>query len=208
MKYRLAIFDFDGTLADSFPFFVGIFNQLARQHGFREIAAEAVPVLRHYSAHQMMRYVGLPKWKLPLVTRSFIALMRQDVAGIAPFPQADALLHQLDEAGIVLAVATSNSHDNVARILGPDTMRRIRHLESGMSIFGKAARIRKVLQKTGIAAGEAIYIGDQGTDMAAARQAGVACGAVAWGYGSIESLRQHAPDEEFAQIAAISRIAA
>ncbi|MGB6054592.1 MAG: HAD hydrolase-like protein [Burkholderiaceae bacterium] len=48
-----------------------------------------------------------------------------------------------------------------------------------MSIFGKAARIRKVLHKTGIAAGEAIYIGDQGTDMAAARQAGVACGAVA-----------------------------
>jgi len=33
MKYRLAIFDFDGTLADSFPFFIRVFNQLAEQHG-------------------------------------------------------------------------------------------------------------------------------------------------------------------------------
>jgi phosphoglycolate phosphatase len=29
MKYRLIVFDFDGTLADSFPFFVSVVNTLA-----------------------------------------------------------------------------------------------------------------------------------------------------------------------------------
>ena len=29
MKYKFANFDFDGTLADSFPFFIAVFNQLA-----------------------------------------------------------------------------------------------------------------------------------------------------------------------------------
>ena len=34
MTYRLAIFDFDGTLADSFPWFLGVVNRLADEHGF------------------------------------------------------------------------------------------------------------------------------------------------------------------------------
>lgn len=199
MKYGLAIFDFDGTLADSFPFFIGVFNQLARQHGVREIAAEAVPGLRHYSARQMMQHVGLPKWKLPLVTRSFVALMRQSAAGIAPFPQTDVLLRQLDAAGIVLAVVTSNSHDNVARVLGPDTMRRIRHvdLRQGGPDPESAAQDRHR---------------SRGGDLH--RRPGHRHGGSAAGRrrlrrgGSIESMRQHAPDEEFTQIAAIGRIAA
>jgi phosphoglycolate phosphatase len=43
MKYRLAIFDFDGTLADSFPFFVRVINQLAEQHGFKKVDLDLVP---------------------------------------------------------------------------------------------------------------------------------------------------------------------
>ena len=45
MKYRLAIFEFDGTLADSFPFFIRVFNQLAEQYGF-EIATTAEHPIR------------------------------------------------------------------------------------------------------------------------------------------------------------------
>jgi hypothetical protein len=33
--YKLAIFDFDGTLADSFPFFLSVFNTIADRHGFK-----------------------------------------------------------------------------------------------------------------------------------------------------------------------------
>ena len=37
MKYKLAIFDFDGTLADSFPWFLGIINDVADKYRFRQI---------------------------------------------------------------------------------------------------------------------------------------------------------------------------
>lgn len=33
MRYRLAIFDFDGTLADSFSWFLGVVNRLADDSG-------------------------------------------------------------------------------------------------------------------------------------------------------------------------------
>jgi phosphoglycolate phosphatase len=46
MRYRLAIFDFDGTLADSFPFFVSVFNELAMRHRFRSIDLAEVERLR------------------------------------------------------------------------------------------------------------------------------------------------------------------
>ena len=31
----LAIFDFDGTLADTFPWFAGVLGEMAAKHGFR-----------------------------------------------------------------------------------------------------------------------------------------------------------------------------
>jgi phosphoglycolate phosphatase len=207
MKYRLAIFDFDGTLADSFPFFIRVFNQLAEQHGFKGIAPDLVPTFRHYNARQMMEQVGMPAWKLPFVAKSFIALMEQNAASISLFEQIDDTLLHLAKNGVTLAIVSSNAYDNVRQILGPANSKLISQFECGMSIFGKPARIRKVLKMTGIPCREAIYIGDQVTDLEAARKEKIAFGAVSWGYGTIESLREHFPEEEFDSVSAIRRIA-
>jgi phosphoglycolate phosphatase len=207
MKYRLAMFDFDGTLADSFPFFIQVFNQLAEQHGFQGINPAQASSYRQYNPRQMMKLVGLPAWKLPLVARTFTTLMRQHAAQIPLFAQVDELLLYLARQGVTLAIITSNDYDNICQILGPANTKLISHFECGMSIFGKSARIRQVLKKTGIPRCEAIYIGDQVPDLEAARQANVAFGAVAWGYGAIEALRAHSPEEAFESVSAIRRIA-
>lgn len=206
MKYRLAIFDFDGTLADSFPFFNSVFNQIAEQHGFRKIQPEEVPALRHYNARQMMAHVGVPAWKLPVVASSFIRLMKANADRIAPFDGVDAMLKNLADAGVTLAVVSSNAYDNIERILGLHNVGLISQFECGMSIFGKAERLRKVVGRSGIPADAAIYIGDQVTDLEAARKEKLAFGAVSWGYGAIESLRLHQPDEVFDALADIGRI--
>jgi phosphoglycolate phosphatase len=207
MKYRLAIFDFDGTLADSFPFFLRVFNQLAEQHKFRPIDPDVATAFRHYHPRQMMRELGMPAWKLPLVAKSFIALMSQNRGSISLFEEIDDMLVHLANASVTLAIVSSNSAANVREILGPANTKRISHFECGMSIFGKRARIQKVLKKTGIPSSDAIYIGDQVTDREAAREAKVAFGAVSWGYGTIEALREHSPEEEFANVSDIRRIA-
>lgn len=207
MRYRLAIFDFDGTLADSFPFFLRVFNQLARQHGFREIDPNQAAPLRGYTPRQMMKHVGLPSWKLPLVAASFIALMRENAAGINLFAGVNDVLTHLVDCGVRLAIVSSNSYDNVSTILGPDNSQRVSHFECGMSIFGKSARIEQVLERAALRNHQAIYIGDQSTDLEASRKVGVAFGAVSWGYGTIESLRELAPEEVFDCVADMKRIA-
>lgn len=206
-QYKLAIFDFDGTLADSFPFFVSVFNQLAEQHRFAAINLDDAEAFRGYSARRMMQHVGMPAWKLPRVAHSFIGLMKQNSHQIAAFEGIGETLHYLHGKGVQLAIVTSNSRENVLAILGKQNMTLISHIECGASIFGKASRIARVLGRSGVANKEAVYIGDQVSDMEAARQAKVALGAVAWGYATIESLLAHRPELIFYTVADIQRIA-
>lgn len=193
MDYRLIIFDFDGTLADSFPFFAGVFNQLAATHGFRPIDAAEVPALRQRSPRELMQHVGMPRWKLPLVAKDFIELMRQNQHQVQLFDGVPRMLRDLAETGLQLAIVSSNAEDNVRQILRPEAAALFASYECGMSIFGKPARLNKVLHQLGIPAAQALYIGDQTTDAEAAHAADIAFAAVAWGYGTIESLRAQQP---------------
>jgi phosphoglycolate phosphatase len=204
--YRLAIFDFDGTLADSFPFFASVFNTLADRHGFRRVAPDEVSALRRCDAREIMARLGMPSWKLPIVGRSFVALMRDNASRVPLFPGVRDMLDGLHADGVVLAVVSSNSRDNVERVLGPAHAKLIRHYECGASIFGKRSRIRKVLRKAAVEPRGAIYIGDQSTDHDAARAENVAFGAVAWGYGEIESLRSRNPEAAFEHVADITAL--
>jgi phosphoglycolate phosphatase len=205
MAYQLAIFDFDGTLADSFPFFTQVFNQLAEQHGFKGIDTELAHTFRHFSPKQVMEPVQMPAWKLPVVGKSFISLMTKHAASVPLFEGVDEMLLDLAGKGVTLAIVSSNSYQNVSQILGPENFKLFSHFECGMSIFGKSARIKSVVKKAGLQPFQAIYIGDQVPDLQAAHKENVAFGAVAWGYGSIESIREYSPEIEFENVLAISR---
>jgi phosphoglycolate phosphatase len=207
MDYKLAIFDFDGTLADSFPFFASVFNQLAERHGFRKVEPHETEALRRRNARQVMEHLGMPAWKLPIVARAFVGLMRDSAARVPLFEGVSELLQHLAQRGVVLAIVSSNSADNVKQLLGPENVRLISHFECGASIFGKRSLIRKVLRQSCIAPDQAIYIGDQPTDLEAARREKVAFGAVAWGYGHIDSMSPQAPEMVFTRVSEIARIA-
>ena len=136
-------------------------------------------------------------WKLPLASRSFIDRMRGHAGHIPLFDGVDGALRALDRAGMRLALVSSNAEDNVRRTLGPELAALFRHYECGMSIFGKSARIRKVLRQAQLPPARALYVGDQTTDADAAHRAGVGFGAVSWGYAPIEALRNTGPVREF-----------
>lgn len=206
MTYRLALFDFDGTLADSFPFFLSVFNTIADRHSFKRIDTTRAGQFRHYSIRRMMAHVGLPAWKLPLVARSFMGMMTEHAHTIPLFEGIDDALHHLAAHGVRLAVVSSNSEHNVRQVLGPELAGLVAQFECGMSVFGKAGRIRAVLKAAGVAAHEAIYVGDQDTDAEASHKAGIAFGAVHWGYATIESLRAVGCEEEFVTPADLRRI--
>ena len=71
-------------------------------------------------------------------------------------------------------------------------------------MFGKAAKFKAVLKRTGIAAADAICIGDEVRDGEAARQAGIDFGAVCWGYAKPEALQTVSPALVFDSVADIA----
>ena len=204
MSYRFAIFDFDGTLADSFPFFMHAQRVLADRHGFARVEMAEIESLRRSSVAQILARSRLPAWKLPLVARDFRAMMR-DASGITLFEGVETMLGDLAQRGVVLGLLTSNARDNVERVMGGDAFARFAHVECGMSILGKRPRIRSMLRRAGVAPTDAIYIGDQDSDGEAANAEGVAFGAVGWGYGAPELLRNSAT-HEFARVPDIAAL--
>ncbi|WP_353205281.1 HAD hydrolase-like protein [Sphingomonas sp.] len=193
-NYALVIFDFDGTLADSGDWFLSIADHLAERFKFRRVAAEEVELLRGRSSSEVIRHLGIPRWKLPAIGRYVHALLAQQTDRIALFDGIVPVLQQLAEQGVRIALVTSNAEHNARAILGPANAALIERFECGASLFGKAPRYRRVLRKTKIAASDALSIGDETRDVVAAKKVGIDSGAVLWGYANRAALTQLQPD--------------
>jgi phosphoglycolate phosphatase len=191
--YKLVIFDFDGTLADSLGWMATEVRPLARRFGFREVSDEEIAMLRGRGNREILRYLNVPAWKLPLIAAHMRKRFAQDAEAIRLFPGAKALLRRLAGDGVILGVVSSNSEANVKRILGPEVAALVGYYECGTSIFGKAARFRRLVKRARVTSDQALCIGDEARDIEAAKAAGLASAAVVWGYATRELLAARKP---------------
>jgi phosphoglycolate phosphatase len=192
-RYRLVIFDFDGTLADSGDWFLSQADDLADRFNFRKVDPSEIEGLRGQPTRKVIKYLGIPRWKIPAIARYLHALLAEQADRIALFDGVPAMIEKLHEAGIQMALVTSNAETNARAILGPDISSRIVHFECGASLFGKARLFKRVLKRTKIAIEHTLCVGDETRDMVSARKAGITAGAVLWGYAHREALVQTEP---------------
>jgi phosphoglycolate phosphatase len=198
MQYRLIIFDFDGVLADSAGWVLRELNPLARRFGFREVSDEEVDMLRGKDNREIVRYLRIPAWKLPFIARHMRKRVADAAHTIGLFEGAPRLLHGLAGSGVELAIVSSNSEANIRRILGDQLAGLIAHYDCGAGLFGKAAKFRRLVRRTGVRASQVLCVGDEVRDIEAAADAGLASAAVAWGYAKRELLAARRPAHIFA----------
>ncbi|MHC4043880.1 HAD family hydrolase [Bradyrhizobium sp. 23AC] len=196
MPYTLAIFDLDGTLADSFPWFLRTVNDIADRFGFRRVRDEDVEGLRHASTREILSRLEVPLWKLPAIARHARRLKGEAAAEISLFAGVEAMLRTLAVNGVQLALVTSDSEANAREKLG-EAAALFSHFDCSASLFGKPAKFRRVIRRAGVEPGQVIAIGDEVRDIEAARSVGIACGAVCWGYAAPAALRALGPDHVF-----------
>ncbi|WP_313623550.1 HAD hydrolase-like protein [Achromobacter sp.] len=197
MKYDIAAFDFDGTLADTMPWFNSILNTVADKYGFRKIDAAEREQLRSRDASEILKFLNIPLWKLPAIMTHVRGLMQEIDPSVQLFEGIPQALARLKASGLRLAVVSSNSIENVQRVLGADTAALFDDYECGTDLFGKAAKIDRLLKQHGTAPERFLLVGDETRDIDAARKAGVRVGSVAWGYNHLDALRGRSPDELF-----------
>lgn len=194
MKYDLAAFDFDGTLADTLPWFESILDGVADKYGFRKAGPAEREQLRHRGAHDILKTLGIPLWKMPAIMAHVRQLMREVDPNVQVFDGIPEALTGLRAAGLRLVVLSSNSAANVQRVLGPRATEWFDDFECGADMFGKAAKLKRLLARHRVAPQRCVLVGDEMRDIDAARKAGVQVAAVSWGYNHAQALRSHAPD--------------
>jgi phosphoglycolate phosphatase len=199
MPYSLVIFDLDGTLVDSFPWFLRNVNDVADRFGFRRVADGDVEALRHASTREILARLEVPLWKLPTIARHMRRLKTEQAASIALFDGVGTMLRALAGAGLRLTLVSSDAEAN-ARVKLGEAAALFSDYDCSASIFGKPAKFRRILRRSGVDPAQAIAIGDETRDIEAARAAGIACAAVTWGYAAPNALKAMEPDLVFERL--------
>jgi len=194
MGRSLAIFDFDGTVADSFAESLLAYNRVAPRLRLRRVAEAEVAELRRLGAGQLMAVLGIPMWKLPRLMIAVRADLMDHFHAVTPVPGIGEALREVARAGHHLAIVTSNSLANVHGFLARHDLDLFPTIVAGASIFGKSTRLRRLLKAAHVDGSESVYVGDTSPDIRAAREAGTAAIAVAWGFSAREPLAAETPD--------------
>ncbi|HOK49518.1 MAG TPA: HAD-IA family hydrolase [Sedimentibacter sp.] len=194
MKYKYLIFDFDGTLADTEEANFIIYQKLAEKYNLRNITLDELGHLKRMSAKDVMAYIELKKRYLPFLLKKGKKLLTQDIKSINLCkPDIFEIIGRLRQMGIKTAIITTNSKKNVKLFLEAHNVDVI-DLVVSAAMFGKEAKMKKIVRKGKLDLSEYLYVGDEIRDITAARKAGMDIASVAWGYNTVESLKSHKPD--------------
>src|SRR6266404_3360731 len=173
------IFDFDGTICDSFDLTVKIANEYLTRFKkkvidpteFREKGIEEI--IKDYKLSKLQILIYIYKGRRELATH---------MTELKVFPGMAEVIKELAISNR-LAVVSSNSKKNIEKFLVQNKLDKyFDFIYSSPTIFNKAKKIERAIVKYKLNKDETIYIGDEVRDIDAARRANLKCISVAWGF--------------------------
>ena len=199
-RYDLAIFDFDGTLADSWRLMGRAIVDAADRFGYRSPSAEEAEALRGMDNRAVMRALGVRVWQLPAIATHMRAVAAAQADQVRLFEGVDRMMQALADGGVRVAVVSSNAEATIRTVLGADLASKVSAYACGASLFGKARKFTRVVRGLSVEPARAVAIGDEARDIEAATVAGIASGAVTWGYATRELLVACRPTHVFESV--------
>ena len=194
MCERSMLFDLDGTLTDSGE---GIIN--CAQYAFRQMGYPVPP------REQMGVFVGPPLWQSfirfgipPERADEAVTVFRSRYIPIGkfentPYPGIRELLETLKAKGHKLFVATSKPEVTAIEVLEHFDLAKYFDFICGATLDGsrtsKSDVIAFLLEQNG-RIDNAVMVGDTAYDVTGAAAHGIPTIGVAWGYGSLEEMKQ------------------
>jgi phosphoglycolate phosphatase len=189
---KTIIFDFDGTIANSFEFVV---NFLIKKAGKSPIEDPAeFDKFRKLSMIAIARLQGIPWYRLPFLLVSGRQAMARNMKAVEPFKGMPELIRQLHNDGYQLIIVSTNTATTIKRFL-------VRHelddcfdrIIGNIGVFGKAPALRRLIRARRLVLADCVYIGDEIRDVEASHSINLACIAVTWGFAGQEFLAAAKP---------------
>ena len=185
------IFDFDGTLADTFTYILLVFKEIAEEYDIN-IEGVDVEAMRSLSVIQLLKYFHIPLYKLPFIVLEGQKRMKRYAPKIKPIKGIPEVLNELKKRNYRMGILTSNSVENVDDFLTRHDLDMFDFLLSQNNLFGKDRSLRSLMKKYKIVKDEAIYVGDEIRDLDACHTVQIDVVAVGWGFntpGILKTLR-------------------
>ena len=195
MRYSHIIFDFDGTIGDTFELVRALFSEIAPRYNLDPISKEQALEYRSLSASQFIKTLKIPRWKIPKIIFEINQLLKEHQNEILLFEELPKLLTQLKNQVDQLYILTSNQVDLVTTILQKHQLNDIFYkIYSTPKLMGKSKYLKKILKKNQLDSSKTLCIGDEVRDIKAAHQNNLDIACVTWGYNSSESLLKASPE--------------
>lgn len=198
MGYRLVMFDLDGTILDTLEDLTDAVNYALRQNGQPERSIDEVRRFVGNGIKKLIERAVQPGTGSDETDRIYNDFMPYYKAHCADKTKAydgiDELLSELKREGFLTAVV-SNKADVAVKKLCEQYFSGLFDYCVGerAGILKKPApdSVNEVLKKLSVNKAEAVYVGDSDVDLDTARNAGLDCISVNWGFRDEEFLLEH-----------------
>jgi phosphoglycolate phosphatase len=195
MTAKVVLFDFDGTIADTYQAIANITNQLSTEFGYKALNPEELLLIKNLSSREIVKRSEISIFKLPFLVRRVRTELSKEIAELTPITGISQVLFELKNRGYVLGIVTSNIKENVEVFLAKNQLNSLfTYIYSSTGIFGKHRVISQLIKDHKLNSSDTIYVGDETRDIRSARKINIGIVAVAWGFNSAEILHEYQAD--------------
>lgn len=197
--YKLLVFDWDGTLADSLNHIVNAMQHASRALELEQRSREQIRDIIGLGMHEALArlYPELSaSGTARLVDRYREYYLGTPVPAISLYPDAEQTLEHLHKAGYLLAVATGKSRHGLHRALQETGIERLFHASCcADEAFSKPhpQMLEQIMGELGVVPRDTLMIGDTEYDLQMATNAGASAIAVLYGAHEHRRLLKHDP---------------
>ncbi|MCD9465767.1 HAD-IA family hydrolase [Photobacterium iliopiscarium] len=188
------MFDFDGTIADTFNLYIDVMRKIYREYNFKYIGDDDIELCRAMTSKEIIQYLGISPLQIPMIAHRIRGDFTQRMKEQKIFTGVDSVLESLKQEGHKLFILSSNSEENINIFLRLNNITQFDAVFSKSSIFGKSGIIKKIINKNKFIADDVYYIGDETRDIEAAKKINIKSIAVTWGYNNRKALLDKNPD--------------
>ncbi len=195
MKYKLAIFDLDGTILDTLEDLTDGVNYALSECGY---PVRTIDEVRSFVGNGIRRLIeralpsGTSEAEIDRVHGIFSPYYKENCdVKTKPYDGIPAMLQSLRDAGVLTAVLSNKGDFAVQPLIRqyfPDLFTIAFGERAGIPRKPAPDAVFEILERMGVDKSDAVYIGDSGVDIETARNAGLPCICVDWGFREREQL--------------------
>lgn len=197
MKYSAVIWDMDGTILDTLRDLCDSVNFVLAKNGYPERSLEETRCSVGNGVRRLME-LSVPEGEKDPSFEKLFADFKKHYSGncrnkTRPYDGIGEVLDVLKTKGLKMAVV-SNKLDSAVKELARDFYPQVDFALGeieGLKRKPAPDMVEKALSELGVGKNEAVYIGDSEVDVLTAKNSGLDCISVLWGFRTKEELLPH-----------------